>query len=156
MRTRLSNIFKTTNVTNLAKVIQESPYRVLQVTFKQKTLKESVYFLKIVEFCPIFDIQIDITSAIFREQLQNHTFQKAHRSLSKHTNIYINRATHYEIKNIKHLCFFGGSFFKKILLTFRIFDESNIWAKVYHIEKVRCRVVLLLKLRAVKVTTSFH
>ena len=116
METRLSNIFKSTNVTNLAKVIQESPYRVLQVTFRQKTLKESVYFLKIVEFCPIFDIQIDITSTIFREQLQNHTFQKAHRSLSKHTNIYINRATHYEVtafKNMKNLCFFGGYFFQK-------------------------------------------
>ena len=33
METKLSNIFKTTNVTNLAKVIQESPYTVLQVTF---------------------------------------------------------------------------------------------------------------------------
>ena len=39
METRLSNIFKTTNVTNLAKVIQEIPYRVLQVTSKSKTLK---------------------------------------------------------------------------------------------------------------------
>ena len=32
--TRLSNIFKTTIDTNLTKVIQESSYRVLQVTFK--------------------------------------------------------------------------------------------------------------------------
>ena len=34
IETRLSNIFKTTNVTNLTKVIQESSYRVLQVTSK--------------------------------------------------------------------------------------------------------------------------
>ena len=34
METRLPNIFKTTNVTNLTKVIQESSYRVLQVTSK--------------------------------------------------------------------------------------------------------------------------
>ena len=34
METRLFNIFKTTNVTNLTKVIQENPYRVLKVTFK--------------------------------------------------------------------------------------------------------------------------
>ena len=27
-----------------------------------------------VEFCPIFDIQIDITLVIFQEKLQNHTF----------------------------------------------------------------------------------
>ena len=59
---------------NLAKVIQESPYRVLQVTYKQKTLKQSVYFLKAVEFSPTFNIQIGITLAKFREKLQNDTF----------------------------------------------------------------------------------
>ena len=74
IETRLSNIFKTTNVTNLAKVTQESPYRVLQVTSEFKKLKQSAYFFKAVEFCPTFDIQIDITLAIFREKLQNHTF----------------------------------------------------------------------------------
>ena len=67
------------------------------VTSKQKTLKQPVYFLKVVEFCSTFDIQIDITLAIFREKLQDHTFQKIHRSLSKHANIHINKATHYEI-----------------------------------------------------------
>ena len=65
METRLSNIFKTANITNLTNVIQESSYRVLQVTSKQKTLKQPVYFLKEVEFCPTFDIQLDITLAIF-------------------------------------------------------------------------------------------
>ena len=34
METRLSNIFKTTNVTNFTKAIRKSSYRVLQVTFK--------------------------------------------------------------------------------------------------------------------------
>ena len=48
---KLSNIFKTTNITNFTKAILKSSYRVLQVTFKQKTLKEPVYFLKAVEFC---------------------------------------------------------------------------------------------------------
>ena len=74
METRLSNIFKTTNVTNLTKVIQQSSYRVLQVTYKSKTLKQPVYFLKAVEFWPAFDIQVDITLAVFQEKLQNHTF----------------------------------------------------------------------------------
>ena len=74
METRLSNIFKTTNATNLTKVILESSYRVLQVTSKWKTLKQPVYFLKAVELCPTFDIQIDITLAIFPEKLQIHTF----------------------------------------------------------------------------------
>ena len=40
-------------------------YRVLQFTFKWKTLKQSVCFLMAVEFCPTFDIQTDITLAIF-------------------------------------------------------------------------------------------
>ena len=71
---RLSNIFKTTNVTNLTKVIQQNSYRVLQVTSKWKTLKQPVYFLKVVEFWSTFDIHVDITLAVFREKLQNHTF----------------------------------------------------------------------------------
>ena len=108
METRLSNIFKTTNVTNLTKVILESFYRVLQVISKWKKLKQPVYFLQAVEFCPTFRIHINITSAIFREKLQNHTFQKAHRSLSKQANIPITRATHYEIVEItgRRSCYF--------------------------------------------------
>ena len=47
--------------------------------------------------CPSFDIRIGITLALFREKLQNSTFWNAQRSLSKHVNIYINSATHYEI-----------------------------------------------------------
>ena len=72
METRLFNIFKSTNITNLAKVIQETPYIILQVTLKWKTLKQ--FCSKAVEFCPTFDIQIDIFLAIFRERLQNYTF----------------------------------------------------------------------------------
>ena len=74
METRLFNIFKTTHVTNLTKVILDSSYKILQITFKWKTLKQPVYFLKAVEFCPTFDIQNDITLATFREKLQTHTF----------------------------------------------------------------------------------
>ena len=81
METRLSNIFKTTKVTNLTKVILESSYRVLQVTCKWKALKQPVCFLEAVEFWPTFDIQIGITLAIFREKLQNYTFEKANKSL---------------------------------------------------------------------------
>ena len=81
----MSSIFKTTNVTNLTKLHQI------------ENTKQPVYFLKTVEFCSTFDIQIDITLAIFQEKLQDQTFQKTRRSLSKHANIHINRATHYEI-----------------------------------------------------------
>ena len=74
METRFSNIFKTTNVTKLTKVILGSSYRVLQVTSKWKTLKQLAYFLRAVQFWPTFDIQINVTLAIFWEKLQNHTF----------------------------------------------------------------------------------
>ena len=74
METRLSNIFQTTNVTNLTKVIQKSSYRILQVASKWKTLKQPVYLLKVVGFWPTFDIQVDITLAVFQEKLQNQTF----------------------------------------------------------------------------------
>ena len=74
METRLSNIFKTTNVTILTKIIQQSSYRVLQVTYKWKALKQPTYFLKTVEFRPTFEIQVDITLAVFLEKLQKHIF----------------------------------------------------------------------------------
>ena len=94
----------------MAKVIQESPCRVLQVTFKWKTLKQ--LRLKTVEFCPAPDIKIDITLALFQEKLQNHAALK---------------------KYGKFVFILAAPFYKKRLLTFGIFNESNIWAKVYHI-----------------------
>ena len=65
MEKRLFNIFKTINVAKLTKTILKTIW---------KTLKQSVYFLKAVEFWPIFDIQISITLATFWEKLQNYTF----------------------------------------------------------------------------------
>ena len=52
------------------------------------------YFLRPVEFWPTFDIQISITLAIFRKSCKTMYFRK---SLSKHANILINKATHYKI-----------------------------------------------------------
>ena len=75
----------------------------------------SSLFLRAVEFWPTFDIQIDMTFTIFWDKLQNHTFWKAHNSVSKHVKIHISRATHCEItafKKMKNLSFFDGSFFK--------------------------------------------
>ena len=66
METRLSNIFKIKNVKNLTIFILESSYRLLQITFKWKTLKQPFYFLRAVEFCPTFDIEIDMNLAILR------------------------------------------------------------------------------------------
>ena len=74
MEMRLSNIFKTTNVTKLTKTVLKSSYRVLQDIFKWKTLKQPIYFLRAVKFWPTFDIQISISLAQFWEKLQNCTF----------------------------------------------------------------------------------
>ena len=56
METRLSNVFKTTNVTNITKVILESSYRVLQVTSNRE--KQHVYILKAVEFCRLLTFKL--------------------------------------------------------------------------------------------------
>ena len=42
------------------------------------------------------------------------------------------------------------------MLTLGTLNESNIWAKVYHIEKLRYNGQLWLEVRAMEVTTSFH
>ena len=63
MEKRLSNIFRTTKVTKLIKAILKSSYR------NGKTLKQSAYFLRAVEFWSSFDIQISITLAIFWQKL---------------------------------------------------------------------------------------
>ena len=68
METRLSNTFKTTNVTKLTKAILESSYRVLQVMPKWKTLNGLVYFSRAVE-----NIQIDITLAMFGKKFGETT-----------------------------------------------------------------------------------
>ena len=74
MEKRLSNIFKTTNITKLIKAILKSSYnRVLQVAFKWKTLKQLVYYLRAVKFWPTFEVQISITLAIFWKKLHNYT-----------------------------------------------------------------------------------
>ena len=92
---RLFNIFKNTKVMKLTKVILENSFRVLQVTSKWKTLKQLVYFLKTFGVLLTFKLTYILTK--FWEMLQNHTFWKAHRRLTKQANININRVTQYEI-----------------------------------------------------------
>ena len=136
----MSSIFKTTNVTNLTKLHQI------------ENTKQPVYFLKAVEFCSTFDIQIDITLAIFWGKLQDQTFQKTHRSLSKHANIHINRATHYEItalqKYEKFAFLLAAPFLKKIL-TFGILMNQIFGKGLSYLRNLGIGV--LLKLQAVEV-----
>ena len=62
------DIFETTNVTKLTKSILESCYRVLRENTKTNRLLS-----RVLESWPTFDIQIDITLAIFWDKLQSNT-----------------------------------------------------------------------------------
>ena len=160
MEKRFSNIFKTRNVTKLTKTILKSSFRVLQVTSKWPIFKQTAYFLRAFEFWPTFDIQISITLAIFWKKLQNYTFQKAQRSLSKLASIHINRATHYEkiaLKKILKICVFWRLLLQnKNYWHFEFLMNQILTQRFIMLEKWRYRSQLLLKLRSVKVATSFH
>ena len=58
METRLSNIFKFTNVRELIKAILKSSPKLLQVICKWRKIKQPVYFVMVVEFSSTFDIQM--------------------------------------------------------------------------------------------------
>ena len=174
IETRLSNIYKTTNVTNFTKAILKSSYRVLQVTSKWKTLKQPVYFWKAVEFFSTFDIQIDKLWLYFGKSCKTRLFRKPaevkagrrtcyflifafslFRSLSKHVNIHINRATHYEITTPqKHekFVFFWRFFFQNENCWNFEFSMNQIFGQRFIIfKKLRYRDLLLLKLWVVEV-----
>ena len=46
----------------------KSPYEVLQVTLQFKTLKQTLHFLWVVEVLATFNLQSDITLALFWEK----------------------------------------------------------------------------------------
>ena len=73
----------------LTTIIQESSYRVLQVTSKWKTLKQPVYVFKAFEFWPTFDIQIDIVLAIFWGMFQNDTNYRKPTEVTQNTPTFI-------------------------------------------------------------------
>ena len=115
--------------------ILKRSYRVLQVTLKSKTLKQHIYFLlkQAIEFwATTFGIQIVIILDLFWEKLRNCTFQKAHSYQYCHP-IQNNNS----LKNETFLaCFLMALFSEQKLITFGIFNESNIRANVYHIWKI--------------------
>ena len=115
--------------------ILKRSHRVLQVTLKSKALKQHIYFLlkQAIEFwATTFGIQIVIILDLFWEKLRNCTFQKAHSYQYCHP-IQNNNS----LKNETFLaCFLMALFSKQKLITFGIFNESNIRANVYHIGKI--------------------
>ena len=139
METRLSNIFKSTSVTNLAKIIQESSYRVAQVKSKWKGRWILPYFWH-SNWHYFGYISGKVAKLHFLEISQNTpTFISIGPLIAKS----------WPFKHMKKLCFFGKDFFfKKKLLTFG--------QRFIIFEKLRYGGQLLLKLRAVEVATSFH
>ena len=51
---------------------------------------------------------------------------------------------------MKDLCFLGTPFSKNKLLTFGIFNESNIWAKVYHILKIEVCESIIVEITGIR------
>ena len=135
----MSNILKTTNVTNLTKFIQESSYRVLQVTSKQKTLKQPVYFLKQLNFALLLTFKLTLFWLYFGKSFKTTRLRKStgvSQNTPKFISIRPSIMKYRSFKNMKNLCFLATPFSKNKLLTFGIFNESNIWPKVYHIWKI--------------------
>ena len=88
--------------------------RVLQVTSKWKSVKQAVYFLKAIEFWPTFDIQVDIT-LYFGKSCKTTPFRtptETYQNTSTLISIALPIPKQQPCKNMRNLCFFGGSFFK--------------------------------------------
>ena len=116
----LSNIVKTANIMKLTKIIQESSYRVLQVTSKWKTLKQPVYVFKAFEFWPTFDIQIDTVLAIFWGMFQNDTNYRKPTEVTQNTPTFI---------SIDHTLWNKGSYKNEKICVFLglFFQNKNCW-----------------------------
>ena len=138
MQTRLSSIFKITKVTNLTKVILQDSYGFPQVTSKCKKLKQSVYFWRQLNFTLLLTFILMLLWLYFRKSCKTTLFRKFTK-ISQNTPTFISLGTPITklelFKNMKNLSF-KAPYSKKKLLVLLIFNESNIWAKVYHMWKI--------------------
>ena len=157
---RLHNIFKTANVTNLTKVIKESSYRILQVTSKQKTLKQPSTFQRQLNFALLLTFKLTLLWLYFRKSCKTTLFRKPTEA-PQNTPTFISIEPlilkERPFKNMKNLCYLGGYFFKKKNGWHLEFAMNQIFGQRFIIfQKLRYRRQLLLKLRAVEFAASFH
>ena len=140
-KTRLCNIFKTTNTKTLIKAILESFYTILQTPWKATTLKQPIQFSWAVQFLATFYVWIIITFALLWQNQSNYNFQKLHFSLSKQVKIHVPTATQSEVTALSKLLkvtFFAMPFFEKrnIFLLVKImgkdFSCTKIWSTTDH------------------------
>ena len=79
-----------------------------------QSVKQAVYFLKAIEFWPTFDIQVDIT-LYFGKSCKTTPFRtptETYQNTSTLISIALPIPKQQPCKNMRNLCFFGGSFFK--------------------------------------------
>ena len=131
---RLSNIFKTTHVTKLTKFILESSYWILQVTSKWKTLKMPLLFFKgrwILDYYwhsnwHNFGYNLGKVAKLhFPDSPQRFLKARHHSYQQKHP---LQNNGLWKKKKF-FVVFLADLFLKWKLLTFWIFNKSNIWAK---------------------------
>ena len=122
-------------------------------TLKKHWLVQPVYFLRVVKFGPILDIQTNKTGYILGKVAKLHFLQSPQKSFKTSRHSHKKRP----LKKIKKLCFFGGSFFKVTFFWHFEFLMNQIFGQRFILfEKWRYRSQLLLKLRAAEVATLFH
>ena len=81
-KTRLCNIFKTTNTKTLIKAISESPYMLLQKPLKTTTLRQPKYSSRAVQFLAVFKFNFHtaLTKSIKLHFFRNCTLVSQNRS----------------------------------------------------------------------------
>ena len=136
MKKRFSNTFKTTNVTKLTKAILKSFYRVLQITSKWKTrTKTTCQFFKGCWILAYFwQANYHNFGYILGKVAQIHFLKKPTQNTPTFISIEPPITKLRSFKNIKNWCFLAAV--SSLWMTFWILNESNIWAKVYHIWKM--------------------
>ena len=151
----MSNIFKTTNVTNLTKIIQKNFYRVLQVTSKWKTLFKGSWVLTY-----FWHSSWHYFGYISGKVAKPHFLESPQKSLKprQYSYQYGCPLRNKSLLKIWKICVFLAAPFSNK----KIADICNFeWIKYLgrgwsYWKKMRYRTHLLLKLRVVEVATSFH
>ena len=159
METRLSNIFKTTNVTNFTKTILKS-YR-SSISYIQIESTKTTRLLFKGSWILLYSLTLnwDNFPYISGKVTKPRILESPKKSLKTRQRSY---QWDHPLRNNDPLktwriCAFLAVFFFKIKIADILnFQWIKYMAKVDHIEKLRNRVLPLFKLRAVEVATLFH
>ena len=159
METRLSNIFKTRNVTNLTKAILKSYKSSISYIQIENTKTTSLLFKGSWILLSFLTLKLTSLWLYFGKSRKTKHFRKP-------TEVFQNKSTlisiGYPLRNNDHLktweiCVFWRFFFQNKNWWHFEFSMNHIFGQRFIIfGKLRNRVLLLLKLWALEVVTSFH